>query len=132
MNRDEILKMEAGVLMDALVAERVMGWHNVHKTSFYNDTATHWQSSLGDAFLVGAKDDKMYEYRIPYYSTDIAAAWEVVEKLQSQNIKVTISTFGENWWIEIFDYTTEKVVRKAFGTTAPLAICRAVLLAVME
>lgn len=74
---------------------------------------------------------------LPRYSTDIAAAWTVVEKLDTDLwlIQVTRKT-GMNemslrWWVEL--RSLKDLARDPFevaGDTAPLAICRAALKAV--
>ena len=97
-------EMPAGRELDALVAEKVMGWD-------------HYPSK--------------HEI-VPAYSTDIAAAWEVVEKMRS-----------DDWWAQIAQDNTDiwdaKLWRgepdrwfptmETYGNapTAPLAICRATL-----
>jgi ABA sandwich protein len=60
----------------------------------------------------------------PHYSTDIAAAWSVVEKL-AKPLKVVWT--GKVWVCEIFGepYSEE-------AGTAPLAICRAVITAELK
>lgn len=57
-------------------------------------------------------------YNIPPYSTSIAAAWEVVEKLAVVGSAVLKK---ENGWICVLGLET------ADANTAPLAICRAAL-----
>lgn len=88
-----------------------------------------------------------------YYSTDIAAAWQVVEHLRKQRFSIFLTlvdpSFGvyaaclpENKRIRCqmskqnqsyIDDNGERVeVADAYGDTAPLAICRAALKAVAE
>jgi len=122
MTRDEILNMPEGRELDALVAEKVMGC----------DTKQFIWKRYG-------KPDAIQdcEYGGPCnYSTDIAAAWQVVEKMEH-----------DDWWWEaanvvpnsdpiVYEFKwTHRGVIKAFYAcedTIPLAICRAALLAVME
>ena len=108
MTRNEILQMPAGREMDLLVAIRLMG---------------------EDASLLKVnREDSYFENHLPRYSTDIAAAWEVVEKMQSFDLEMeypgewraSAMLAGSDWGQTISDQT------------APLAICRAALLAVME
>lgn len=91
MTRDEILAMPAGREMDALVAEHVMGLLNVHK---YNGEWIHTRNPIP---FVGAPI-------VEYYSTDIAAAWEVVDKIMDPKLmtremfeRMSNSKFGY-WW----------------------------------
>ncbi len=76
MTREEILAMRPGRELDAVVAEKVMGWK--------------WISpeTPGNPLLVSPPDDKrqlwsgIWDERgiphyLPFYSIDISAAWEV-------------------------------------------------------
>jgi hypothetical protein len=105
MSRDEILNMPAGREMDVTIGYHVMG-------------------------LVAPPE--IY----PEYSTDIAAAWEIVAKhphyfqlVRSNETGWRPSPWGAMLWRCRF-YAPEKFEARA--ETAPLAICRAALLAVME
>lgn len=58
--------------IDALVAERVMGWTNM------------WRAESGQVFGSDPEADCRHECKAhspENYSTDIAAAWQVVEKI---------------------------------------------------
>ena len=134
MTRDEIMTMEPGRELDTLVVELVMGW--TRKEFPGQDPNSLWN----DEFIFKAMqaegfthDDGTGEWiRVPPYSTDIAAAWTVVEKLATIEGPVSVC-----WGI----YATnddKATVTTMFGPgpsiraeTAPLAICKAALLAVM-
>ncbi len=114
MNRDEILTMPAGREMDALIFERVM--ELAFGSTGKNTTA-------------------------PHYSTDIAAAWEVVEKFAHNHrnnlaVEMGFSHFGlvaypgGEWFCSLG--LNDGVTHSAKAETAPLAICRASLIAVLE
>lgn len=64
---------------------------------------------------------------IPPFSTDIAAAWQVLEKVVSRSrlfdADVSTADGGETWSCS---FTCDKTVR-AFGETAAHAICLAAL-----
>ena len=65
--------MEPGRELDALVAEKVMAYTRNADGSFLNAVGYH----------LSADNVCAEEYnRLPHFSTDIAAAWEVVEKLR--------------------------------------------------
>lgn len=100
LTRDEILSMQ-GRELDALVAEKVMGW--TYKTEF----------------------DKLFKP-----SESISAAWEVVERLKfmKNHIDVFTSKNGK-WGVEVSK--EDAVYVREFAITAPEAICKAALLAVM-
>ena len=117
MTRDKILAMPAGPDLDALVAAKVMGW--ARKGPYL--VPLELTARLLEAHQVPD---------VPCYSTDITAAWRVVEKMKDDG-----DVFIE-WWRD-GEWT---VARKPLGfrgegdvisaPTAPLAICRSALLAV--
>lgn len=114
----EIINHPADRCLDALVAERVMG-------------------IVSNVGVVGwMLDSRGYTVRVPEYSTDIAAAWQVVEKLDFTIVKV-----DEGWMVGKLDinaFTNDSgvvygcIYDPGLAETAPLAICRAALLAVMD
>ncbi len=113
MTHNEILNMPAGREMDALIAEKIFG-NFVHRLS-------------GGKYGIGSL---MLE--IPNYSTDIADAWEVAEKLHKENDIFDVwheKDTGFDWWCEVVNNGGGW---SANAKNAPLAICRAALLAVME
>jgi hypothetical protein len=65
---------------------------------------------------------------VPAYSADIAAAWLVVEKLYETGIRLDLyrMTGHRTDWCCWFDR------HGGYGDTAPLAVCRAALVAVSE
>jgi hypothetical protein len=114
MTRDEILNMPAGREMDALVAEKVMGWRlHPHKT--------HWMTNNNNFRRIGTF--------LP--SDDISAAWEVVEKMKEKGRLYLIVSDDIGYKAEIL-LNDPVPMATAQCDTAPLAICRAALLAVME
>lgn len=111
--------------LDALVAEKVMGWRPWSGGYYYG-------SADGQVMVCLHENDGMARYWSP--STDIAAAWRVVERLH------TGRTFGLDWlgfdgeewrccfgWSENDDHLG---FHHAEAATAPLAICLAALKAV--
>ncbi len=101
MTRDEILKMPAGREMDKLIQSFVMGG------------------------LPPVRMDWIMSY-IPNYSTNIAAAWEVMEEMRRRNRPISIYT-SVGGWMTNFDFGAI-----SSDESAPLAICRAALLAVQS
>ncbi len=68
---------------------------------------------------------------IKHYSTDISAAWEVVEKVKGYD-RVEIFNDDGFWFVSIdthdkFDQTDGHVVPREMCDTAPMAICLAAL-----
>jgi O-glycosyl hydrolase len=111
--RDEILNMPAGREMDELVATRVMGW-DVHPH------ATHYIRNDGKNvyFVICGEFEP---------SSDIAAAWQVVEKMTDGETPndCEIHTTVRGWRCDFYRGS-------ATAETAPLAICRAALIAALE
>jgi len=108
MNREEILKMPAGREMDTLVAE-----------------------SLGLVKNVGTP----LELILPF-STNLLAAFEVVEKMHQNEYQYTLRGhfMGVEQHVATFDnqdWADANPLYKAHGNTAAHAICRAALLAVV-
>jgi len=115
----KIRNMKPGRELDALVAEKVMGWTYGHPCPEGMD-CLHWADEKG----------KVRDYKPPQYSTDIAAAWEVVEKMSEQWPQYQLAKIEDGWSVMWgFDgYGWPE----ATGKTAPEAICKAALLAVTE
>ena len=108
MTKDEILNMPAGPEMDLLISDAVL-----------KHSAEEWNKR----FWAGYSE----------YSTDIAAAWQVVEELRNFKTKTQAGhplLLQEYFWNKT--YFAEFGATSAEAPTAPLAICRAALLAVME
>lgn len=100
--------------IDALVAEKVMGWRPPSE-----DVADLWERSK-----VWYSPETASAEHLPDYSSDIADAWEVVEKLESEdpgyfNLSVTTPP---GWYVTFVDPDS-----CAYADTAPLAICLAAL-----
>ena len=120
MTRDEILKMPAGYEMNKLIATNVMGWALVNN-----------HGEAGGKFWIGhgGSFGDMPERYLPDFSGEIAPAFSVVEKLQESGLGFSISDYSpsKGWCAEFYGKQQNS---KADGETAPLAICRAALLAV--
>lgn len=115
--------MPAGRELDALVAEKVMGWTNVNPKEPYDLPVS------GVAFGKGSPDG-MSRGPIPYYSTILAAAWQVLETLRARGFLMVVSspTPGRTLW-DVRGWRPEQNDRRfiAHGETVELAICRAAL-----
>lgn len=118
MTRDEIENMPSGRAMDALIAEHVMGWTNPRRRH------------KGTLIMTPPADDPVRRggQAAPHYSTDIADAWQVVEHLLGRAVWQIgvrrIESLGF-WLCEVGGVYSR-------AENAPLAICRAALLAVVE
>jgi hypothetical protein len=116
---------EAGCELDALVAEKVMGWLGV-VPEYMDVDRTRWFVPSG----VPSYD--VPREKVPAYSTDIAAAWTVVVELS--RVGRSIGVFAESSGdyvceIKDLDRTTDKYEYVAWteSETAPHAICLAAL-----
>lgn len=126
MTDNEIDAMPAGREMDALVAEYVMG----SPCPPMPVDGPDWGSQ--------ASQVEIWHENLPHYSTDIAAAWQVVKKF---NNKLTIQgpnsidlnegfSYPDYWEIGFHEKSWSNKFR-GVAETAPLAICRAALKAVL-
>lgn len=129
MNKDEIMKMEAGEEMDKAVAEQVMGWHIAEKGSYkyWADKDGRFECGMG---RYDYEDDEDFHTLHWHPSGSILWAWEVIEIL-NKNFRVDVIAFmngGVN--VEIRNTNINKII--AGDNDAPSAICRAALLAMLE
>lgn len=115
------MKLDAGRELDALIAEKVMGWTW--------DESTAWSPSGGRNSRTGRPDDPWWW--LPHYSTDIAAAWEVFEKIPmtiyAPHASLAAGEYEnvDQWVAEARLPSKESISESA--DTAPLAICLAAL-----
>jgi len=114
--------LQPGPELDALVAEKVMGWEYV-----IDGEGTGWVDKATEQFVTGYNNDDPSQPEIapPPFSTSIAAAWEVVEKLKSDNRTIDISSATPGWRAIIDECHDWKVEVRA--ETAPRAICLAAM-----
>ena len=120
-------KMEAGRLLDAEIAERVMGWTRYPEKMDRTDNRT-----INDVLYCPPEMpyDKNALNVVPNYSTDIAAAWEVVEKLRADGWALFIQSESSGWSVEIArDVPVGSggvcVSGDELAPTFPLTLCRA-------
>lgn len=104
-------QMEAGRELDALIEERVMGLPGAH-IGGWDDPR-----ELPDGRVLPGLNPRPF-------SSDIAAAWEVVERMESQGYRFCIWTHAVECWP-----ADGSSPARAEGQ-APLAICLAALKAV--
>lgn len=110
--------MNPGRELDALVAEKVMGWRLGEHLGMKRNV---WK--LPEGQKLNGLD---WCNEPPLYSTNIAAAWEVIEKL---NICIEVLRVKEaqtgSW-----QYVASTVSGRTIADAAPHAICLAALKAV--
>lgn len=114
--------LPAGRELDALIAEKVMGLRIEHREPYWTHSDPH-------------------QLPIPTYSTSIADAWEVVEKLRSDDFNATVECCpeshdlgdGEQCYADFFCGDSNGPHKpgtkhgQAWAATAPHAICLAAL-----
>jgi hypothetical protein len=104
--------VKPGPELDALVAEKVMGWIHLE---------AHPASCAPEVWILddehGTEARKAAEWSP---STDIADAWEVVEVMRKKD-GVFIANMGRRWTVRFTDYSMW------FADDLPLAICLAAL-----
>lgn len=128
----DIDTMKAGREMDALIAEKAMGW----KREEYYLCGVETTGLVGPGGLRYVDD-------YPHYSTDIGAAWQVIEKLRVQGVCLRIDPRGDGYSVRTMNdeevplsWTKEGHLNwdvpsvTEIEAAAPLAICRAALNAI--
>lgn len=106
--------MKPGRELDILIAEKVMGW-----------------TAIGDEFDDGEFQEFLDKHP---YSTDIAAAWEVVLGTGLLDTMYLSKNAHTDLWgvYEIYHEISDGVSPFAEGDTAPHAICLAALKAALD
>jgi hypothetical protein len=134
MTHDEILAMPAGREMDALIAEKVMGYVRMH----YPDENSWGEHYFDDEY---PSADCYKQVHFDNWSTDIAAAWEVVLHFMNDGWCPNLVNDDNGHWALSFvgvnnipctSQTSWIDDQRFWCDEAPLAICRAALLAVMD
>ena len=143
--------MKAGRELDALVAEKVMGWkprqskhgywnldgpNGEHFTDIYRrDYTAQYDKETGQK----VQQAPWWEYfwdEIPFYSTNIADAWEVVRKMGMVLIENSGEAFGklDEWNVQFVGHDKEGEPHwvSESAETVELAICLAALKAVSQ
>jgi hypothetical protein len=133
MKTDYIYNMPAGKEMDTLIAEKVMGlcahdWKLTPNDDDYDSVCRVCQKCHLEFW--GLRPPA-YGCHYGSYSTNIAAAWEVVEKMKEKGKLYLIVSDDTGYKAEIL-LNDPVPMAIAQCDTAPLAICRVALLAVME
>ena len=139
LTREEILAMDS-IELGPVVAEHVfkakvigkenfpelsllIGWFGYEawkpmKGTWHN---AEWRNSEEKAWL-----------DCPRFGEDIYAAWEVVEKLRIQVTPQSVSAPEEMSYMASYDDLPKVGVKDVFSKTAPEAICKCALLAVLN
>lgn len=131
MDIQDIDKIPAGREMDTLVAEHVTGW--TRHTFNGQDPNSLWDDEFlfNEMARVGYThiDQESKYRRVPRYSTNIAAAWEVIDKLDESHA-AWFEIRGPRVWLAQCSLPGHGRF-SATASSGPLAICRAALKALM-
>ena len=126
--------MKAGRELDARIAEEVMEWDVYRKGEVvYCEAPILLRSSVKDGFAAEdiwrCGNNRYSPFSLPHYSTQIADAWLVVEKMWNIGCwRVDIRRMDNGYLV---DFDDMRDTYSASATAAPLAICLAAL-AVVE
>lgn len=123
----------AGRELDALVAEKVMGavWTPTPSDMVFDED--YWLEIPGKpgVFAYRYRDGRVKpKAGCPPYSTDMASAWEVVEKMEQRGHGFALADSQGPPWEATFDNLSSMLSYIETADTAPLAICLAALKAV--
>ncbi len=128
----DIDTMEAGLELNTLMAEKVMGWTKWNpKSSTERPQGTYWWQGrdpgrVGEPFCVMVADGPGSTSTF-YPSTDNAAAGQLWEELKQRGIFFGVWSTPDGWDVENYE-TGENWVTSV--DTYPLAVCWAALKAV--
>ena len=138
MTRDEILNMPAGYKMDLLIAETVMIWDlefpqvELKHYKFSKDIAAAWRvvEKLELTLVPISVYETEYEWDVTR-GQPIKTWWAVLHATSDPSVYLPVEQYDKEWkgWVEIID---DRITLDMVAETAPLAICRAALLAKME
>jgi hypothetical protein len=146
MTKDEILNMPAGKEIDALVAEKVMGWNWVFRPDNVPEYSNIDGTPNGRPKYIVPPAIPAYTWNtawmaidLPNYSTNISDAWEVVEKMMEDG-DVFLEYWSDNEWFvanKSLGVRDDAIVARCDGkksgkSSVSLAICRAALLAKLD
>ena len=117
-----ILDLKPGRELDVLIAEKVMGWLPGGANPLLACPAGGSSADEGQTSICTP----------PNYSTEIGAAWAVIERLFLQyQFRTILIPDWQNYWLAHVYHRDEDIYIAAHSyKTAPEAICKAALLAI--
>lgn len=102
-----------------LVATKVVGWTRGEHLGLKRMVWRYPEGQVIDGFD--------WQNEVPRFSEEIAAAWEVVEKLRRERMNISVVSDEDGGWnVEMWDYNNRQS-KEVFADTAPEAICLAAL-----
>lgn len=129
-SKEMIENEQASRRLDAWVAEYVMGWTDVKAMRAAGAPMIHRGYPPGMKRRTDWQD-------VPDYSRDIAAAWEVVDRVASALFEIEIQPSPEEYLRGMAEGKPAQMVRVIVGRTTcigplPLAVCKASLIDMLE
>lgn len=134
MTKGEVLAMEAGINLDCKIHREVMQFGDVPIKVFpmclkENDPASPTIPIL--AYEVGEHSEE-FEWKgwteVPRYSTNIPAAWQVVEKMKSNGVLFTRFTSDLMSLLTASETEPLLICVDLLAKLTPEAVCKAALL----
>lgn len=108
-------EMPAGREMDKAISQHVFG-----------NTEFVCRNCEDDYYTVDRQGLTAY-IPVPHYSTDMVAAWEIVEKFNKESWWVVIEVFDDATWCKIFAHNKSTNEAVTDNNQMPLAISRCAL-----
>jgi hypothetical protein len=124
--------------LDLAIAEKVMGWE---WRQFQPRYSNEWRRVLFESHIVnpdfpqwtGEEMEITVSSMIPGYSTNLLAAFDVVENLRGKGFGFLIGTRAGGWIVRIvIELDMQELEYKGNADTLPRAICLAALKSVEE
>ena len=118
--------LPAGPELDALVAERVLGWTNVHLA---------WGNVRGvpPEYADKQPPDRTVNFPGVLWSSVISSAWKVVDAMEARGYHLQLTDEWMSYPRWRAEFRSAETIRPGWNLvkadTAPLAICRAALAA---
>lgn len=149
MNREFIEKAQVGWVLDAMVAECVLGWtpwfekrgdytHFIWQKAGEREPykiSRNWEAEMSRyTKTTYAEFDRMkhVEHGLPKFSKDMADAWQVVKEMNAKNYWFGCQVLSSKCQAWFSENPNNKVDAVASTFDLPLAICRAALLTKVE
>jgi hypothetical protein len=119
----KIAEMQAGRELDVMVAEKVMGWRWPVSADRGSPLGVrdHWRDDANKTVYLPEQ--------LPYFSNDDASAWQVVDELHHQGLKVTVVVDSYSDTVLANIKKLNRTIADATASTMPLAVCQAALMA---
>jgi len=124
----KVTELPAGRALDALVAEKVMGWRNLQPWTYGPPELVGTMSGQDPDIIPTRAAD---EYRVvPRYSENVGDAWKVLEKMHDGGWFFCVTQRNGLPWCSVWREDGDTFsIEGSVTDVLPVAICRAALLA---